>query len=224
MDGYFPFAGVTPDRDGNLYGTTEDGGSEKTCPATIRPGCGTIFELKPPSLPGGAWTEEVYPFPSNGTIFNQAGMNPEGGLTIVNGAIYGTTFNGGDQGFGTIFQVSRVNGKFTGTVLHNFNDGDYTHPAATMVADRAGNLYGTTGTGGCAYCDGTVFRLSPPHKPGAQWSFADIGGFSDDKNGGETLGGVVIVSDALYGTTSDGGDMNCNDDVGCGVVYQITAQ
>jgi uncharacterized repeat protein (TIGR03803 family) len=55
---------------------------------------------------------------SNGSSnFNRDGMNPEGGLTIHEGAIYGTTFYGGTQGFGTIFQISMVNGKPTGTVL-----------------------------------------------------------------------------------------------------------
>jgi uncharacterized repeat protein (TIGR03803 family) len=224
-DGSQPFAGVVPDYVGNLYGTTVDGGSDETCPTTGRPGCGTIFELAVPSQPGGAWTENVYRFRSNGSSsFNRDGLNPEGGLTIHLGAIYGTTFYGGSQGFGTIFQVSLVNGKPTGTVLHNFSCGDCTHPAATMIADSAGNLYGTTGSGECEGCDGGVFVLRPPHKPGGPWIFADAYGFTGGSDGGYPLGGVVIVNDALYGTTSAGGDLLCNDDGnGCGVVYSISA-
>jgi uncharacterized repeat protein (TIGR03803 family) len=225
-DGSQPSAGVAPDYAGNLYGTTVDGGSEETCPTTGRPGCGTIFELAVPSQPGGPWTEKVYSFMSNGSSnFNRDGMNPEGGLTIHEGAIYGTTFYGGTQGFGTIFQISMVNGKPTGTVLHTFGyENGYTHPAATMVVDSAGNLYGTTGNGACEGCDGTVFRIQPPLKSGGHWSYIELHGFSGGSDGGYPLGGVVILNDALYGTTSVGGDLTCNEGVGCGVVYSITAQ
>ncbi len=225
-DGSQPLAGVTLDSLGNLYGTTVDGGSLKSCPTTGRLGCGTVFELKPPSQLGRPWTEKIYPFISDGSSYmNQAGLNPEGGLTIYNGEIYGTTFYGGKQGFGTVFQASLVNGKLTGTVLHNFACGNCTHPAATMVVDGTGNLYGTTGSGECQSCAGTVFILSPPLKSGDKWLFTDLYGFTDGGDGGYPTSGVIIVNNVVYGTTSSGGNLLCNDSgTGCGVVYSISSQ
>ncbi len=225
-DGSQPLAGVVPDSAGNLYGTTVDGGSEKRCPTTGRPGCGTVFELRPPSQPGDPWTEKIYAFISDGSSnINKAGLNPEGGLTIYKEAIYGTAFYGGSQGFGTIFQTSLVNGELTGAVLRNFTCGDCTHPAATMIVDHAGNLYGTTGSGECEGCDGTVFVLGPPLNSGDKWRFTDLYGFTGGSDGGYPRAGVVLLEDVVYGTTAVGGNLLCNDiGNGCGVVYSITPQ
>jgi uncharacterized repeat protein (TIGR03803 family) len=211
-DGSDPFGGVIPDYVGNLYGTTVSGGDSDG---------GTIFELVRPFQPTGAWTEQVYAFPSNG----KEGLNPSGGLTGYKRLLYGTTTNGGTQGFGTAFQVALVNGIPTVTVLHNFGCGDCTRPGATMVVDSAGNLYGTTGSGGCEGCDGTVFRLQPPLKSGGHWSFIDLYAFTNGTDGGDPFAGVIILNGALYGTAISGGDLQCdNNGVGCGVVYSITSQ
>jgi hypothetical protein len=105
-DGQTPAGGVVFDKAGNLYGVTNEGGS--TCPA---PGCGTIFQLAPPTQRGGTWTETIlYGF--NGT----GGSTPVGGAIIDgNGNLYGTTAYGGsgtcllfgdNVGCGVVYELS----------------------------------------------------------------------------------------------------------------------
>jgi uncharacterized repeat protein (TIGR03803 family) len=153
-DGAYPMAGLLLDSNRNLYGTTPEGGGGTECGG----GCGTVFKLSPPSIPGGAWTEKVlYSFTSKG---RSLGAFPTAGLiTDRAGNLYGTTGGGGaicgpfGTGCGVAFKLSRPappSTKWTYTVLHFFTDlGN-----SALIADRAGNLYGTSGT--------VVFRLSPP--------------------------------------------------------------
>jgi uncharacterized repeat protein (TIGR03803 family) len=211
-DGSNPSSGVIRDSVGNLYGETLIGGGA---------GVGTVFKLAVPSQRGGAWTEEIYSF--NGGD----GASPEGGLTGHDGALYGTTAGGGAKGAGTVFQVSLVNGKPTETVLHNFtiDQTDYSSPAYGVVFDSAGNLYSATAAGDCGGCGGLVFMLRHPSKPGAQWAFTLLYGFGDGSDGGDPSSGVIILNDALYGTTLFGGDLFCAlGGEGCGVVYSIRAR
>jgi len=144
IDGSRPGAGLIKDKVGNLYGTTESGGAD---------GQGTVFKLAPDG------TEAVLYSFANG----RDGTNPYAGLvTDKKGNLYGTTEYGGDngcvggQGCGTIFELAPDG---TETVLHTFKDQpDGANPAAGLIMDSLGNLYGTT-YGGGAYGLGTVFRL-----------------------------------------------------------------
>jgi uncharacterized repeat protein (TIGR03803 family) len=96
-DGHFPYGGVVLDAAGNLYGTTWVGGTG-TCGA----GCGTVFELMPKE--GGKWAEKIlYKFENNGVD----GYLPQAGLVLdAAGNLYGTTYYGGANNGGTVFEVT----------------------------------------------------------------------------------------------------------------------
>src|SRR5580698_4316016 len=137
-DGYDPMAGLTFDNMGNLYGTTEGGGSF---------GWGTVFELAPPSNPGGPWTETVlWSFGAEGD-----GQNPLSDLIFdASGNLYGTTSRGGTYGGGTVFQVVPVGQQWAENILFSFGPDAFNgyNPQAEVVFDKSGNLYGTTFEGG----------------------------------------------------------------------------
>jgi uncharacterized repeat protein (TIGR03803 family) len=208
-DAAHPIAGLVFDGSGNLYGTTFAGGSV---------GLGTVFELSPGT--GGDWTEKV--LHSFGTTLTD-GEVPESGLIFdANGNLYGTTeaggaydttYGGASNGYGTAFELSPgTGGNWTEKVLYSFNylsqtDGYY--PAAGLVFDTKGNLYGTTSDGGSGQDlegGGTVFELSPA--TGGGWTekvLYNFGGGSP--NGYRILGGVVLdASGNLYGTANSGGN------------------
>lgn len=151
-DGYDPWVGLIADSAGNLYGTTNAGGSS---------GNGTVFKLSPSAK--GKWTEKVlHSFKNDG----QDGRNPQAGLIVdAAGNLYGTTFYGGAYGDGTVFELARkANGKWSEKVVHSFNWSIYikdgTFPEAGLISDTAGNLYGTTENGG-NYNLGSVFQITP---------------------------------------------------------------
>jgi uncharacterized repeat protein (TIGR03803 family) len=138
-NGAYPFGGVVMDSSGNLYGTTA--GSEST-------NDGTVFEL----AQGSGTITTLARF--NGTN----GQNPDAGLIMdSSGNLYGTTFLGGADGDGTVFELAQ--GSRTITTLDSFNGTNGSLPlAACLIMDGSGNLYGTTYEGG-ASAVGTVFEL-----------------------------------------------------------------
>jgi len=149
-DGGYPEASLIFDGSGNLYSTTLGGGTT---------GNGTVFELAPAA--GGAWTETVlHNFADNGTD----GFLPVSGLIFdASGNLYGTTNGGGAYAFGIAFELTpAAGGSWTETVVHNFDaDGtDGSTPAAGLISDTTGNLYGTTAQGG-AHGGGIVFEITP---------------------------------------------------------------
>lgn len=150
-DGYSPYARLTFDDAGNLYGVTGLGGTE---------GGGAVFELTPTT--GGSWTENVL----HNFAFNNItdGSNPYGQLIVdASGNLFGTTSGGGTSGGGTVFELMpAAGGTWTEAILHNFNgDGtDGTDPFAGLTRDSAGNLYGTAVEGG-AHGGGVVFEIKP---------------------------------------------------------------
>jgi len=163
-DGSGPTAGLIFDAAGNLYGTTIYGGTYISCYNDYN-GCGTVFELTPTA--GGDWTEQVLHNFGNGTD----GYWLYGGLILdAAGNLYGTTADGGNGSYcqfqqqfcGTVFELTpTAGGGWTEQVLHNFGNGtDGDAPAASLIFDAAGNLYGTTYEGG-AQDNGTVFELTP---------------------------------------------------------------
>ncbi len=89
-------------------------------------------------------------------------------------------------------------------------------PAAGVVFDLAGNLYGTN-TGGTALT-GTVFQLQPPSQSGGDWTETVLHTFTDGPDGGWPTGTLMRGKLAFYGTTFAGGDSICN----CGVVFAVT--
>jgi hypothetical protein len=229
-DGWLPQGGVVFDSVGNLYGTTSRSGSEG-CPLS---GCGTVFEISPPSKKGGAWTETtLYTFQGiSGSKTD--GAVPVGGVIIdEQGNLYGTTGYGGNgpcklsgstTGCGIVYELSpptQQGGQWTYTILYNFQGGkDGQFPWGNLLFDKKGNLYGATQFGGgkgttCdpfyPYC-GTVFRLAPPTQNGSAWTEKVLHSFKGgnkgkrDGEGSEPNGGLALgSSDAIYGTTVYGG-------------------
>ena len=179
-DGAYPWAGLTRDAKGNLYGTTDDGGAH---------GFGTVFEL------GKAGKEAVlYSF---GGVY---GEYPFAGLVRdAAGNLYGTTYEGGVYDYGTVFRLGKTGKE---TVLHSFdnNGSDGVSPLdGYLVVDAAGNLYGTTGYGGTSGY-GTVFKLNKAGKETVLHSFT---GGADGE--GPSAGLVRDGKGNLYGTASWGG-------------------
>jgi uncharacterized repeat protein (TIGR03803 family) len=164
--------------------------------------------------PAAAQTESVlYSF-----LGDLDGAQPVAGLIDKAGNLFGTTGFGGSANSGTVFELSppsTAGGAWTETVLYSFQGGtDGSLPFSGLIADPAGNLYGTTLAGGsvCAIC-GTVFKLS---KHGGVWSETVLYnfGFSDGAN---PFGKLLRDDDGnLYGTTVSGGDY------GAGTVYELS--
>jgi uncharacterized repeat protein (TIGR03803 family) len=212
-DGVSPYAGLLIDTNGNLYGTTEHGGTNPSPNAGFN--AGTVFELSPPSTPGADWTESIlYNFGNPASITND-GNTPYGGLIVdLNGNLYGTTRLGGTfgtpDGDGTVFELSppaTSGGNWTESILWNFGNhksADGQRPEAGLVMDSSGNLYGTTTDGG-ANGLGTVFKVIPNGTSSTEsviYSFA--GGTLD---GATPLAGLTLDSTTgnFYGTTKVGG-------------------
>ncbi len=144
-DGYEPEAGLIIDKAGNLYGTTLFGGTY---------GYGAAFELSPEV--GGNWNLTTL---QSFNISGDDGAYLYGGLLLdAKGNLYGTTFRGGASDEGTVFELSPAGfGTWKEKVLYSFSNSGY-QPYAGVIADAAGNLYGTTYGGGSA-SSGTVFAV-----------------------------------------------------------------
>jgi uncharacterized repeat protein (TIGR03803 family) len=209
-DGGAPIARVVFGPNGSLYGTTEFGGHN------CGEGCGTVFNLKPsPSACKTAlcpWTETViYSFSGSSD-----GANPGyGDLTFdPTGHIYGTTYFGGNNARGVVYELTPSGGSWTESAIYLFTGGaDGDNPYSSVIFDGAGNLYGTANGGGSGH--GTVFQLTPS---GSGWSENTLYGFQDASDGGTPFGGLVFDSTGdLYGATSTGGSG------GGGTVYELAS-
>ena len=149
---------------------------------------------------------------------------PNGDLIFdATGNLYGTTLEGGDPacglGCGTVFQLSpRADGVWKLTTIFKFDGKDGAYPAAGLVMDAAGNLYGTTSRDN-GLGDGTVFKLSP-RKDGT-WKFATILTFTGENGNDPEARLILDAAGNLYGTTTAGGDPAC-DGNGCGTVFQLS--
>jgi len=197
-DGADPSAGVISDATGNLYGTTQYGGSG---------GLGTVFELMP--NPDGTWTEQVlYSFTggTDGTICAACAVaaNPVAGVILdAAGNLYGTAQFGGAPSScvcGAVFKLApNPDGTWTEHVLHRFTDADGAYPSAGVILDAVGNLYGTTEGGGVGY--GVVFELS--RRASGGWSERVLHTFLGYGAGPEA-GLLRGASGNLYGTASGG--------------------
>jgi uncharacterized repeat protein (TIGR03803 family) len=214
-DGAQVIGGLIFDSQGNLYGTTNQGGAF---------GDGEVFELTPAS--GGGWNETVlYSF---GGVKDDA-ENPQAGLIFdTAGNLYGTTFDGGTYGKGTVFELSPITGGWKETVIHSFGAGkDGFNPMDPLAIDASGNLYGTTYYGGvndtCTAVGstttvtcGAVFELSPTGT--GTWTYALIHSFAGGtKDGNFPVAGIAINSSGdLLGQAAYGGEY------GGGVLFQLT--
>ena len=211
-DGYLAYGGLTLDAKGNVYGTTQAGGSHPC----IGLGCGIVFEL----VAANGWSENILHQFGGGSD----GMYPNSKLAMdKSGNLYGSTVYGGGQGqcsagidtttCGTIYELSPgSNGVWTEKILHRFVGGTGgSEPDSPLTIDGAGNLYGETAQVGSN--NGSLFRLHP--KVGGGWAFNLFFTF-DGTNGANPEGGLRIVAGTIYGTTIYGGSQ------GEGVVFSFT--
>jgi hypothetical protein len=220
---------------GNLYGTTGYGGTGDCTLLGSKLGCGTVFELSPPAMEGGAWTETIlYSFPTA-----KQGYVPNGNLVFDGaGNLYGATMFGGGKGTtcdsyyggncGAVFELSppkTKGGKWAERELHAFAGGtDGANPYGGLVLDSKGNVCGTTpgggnesgecSSGGC----GTAFELKPPIEKGGAWTEKVVHRFADGDDGAQPGAGMIIdAKGSLYGGAEGGAK-------GGGVVFRLSSE
>jgi uncharacterized repeat protein (TIGR03803 family) len=209
-DGSYPQSGLILDQNGNLYGTTPNSGALGTC--------GVAFELS--QAANGGWQETVLH-----SFSGSDGCLPQAGLVFDSaGNLYGTTYEGGTDDQGSVFELSPgSNGVWTETVLYSFTGGnDGGNPAAGLIFDGGGNLYGTAFYGGGGPCSngyqagcGDVFELSPTS---SGWSLSVLYNFSGTNDGNNPAATLTFDHNGnLYGTTEYGGNSGC-----CGTAFELS--
>jgi uncharacterized repeat protein (TIGR03803 family) len=195
-DGTNPAVAVTLGADGNLYGTTSFGGAI---------GDGVVYKL---SRSGSGWDQTVlYAFQGLSD-----GQNPLGGVIVDRaGNLYGTTFDGGDNGGGTVYELSPSGTDWKFTTIYSFTGG-YGGPYNKLTLAN-GSLYGFTEAEG-ANGFGSVFKLA---RAKGEWTFTDLYDFKDGSDGAAPYGSVAVDNTGnVFGTTNEGGSRNQ------GVVFEIT--
>jgi len=197
---------------GNLYGTTDTGGSNNECGDGV--GCGTVFEISP----SGGPVKTLYSFCSQGGTACTDGANPQAGLVQgTGGNFYGTTQSGGaythcgtSGSCGTVFEITPGGAP---TTLHSFDFTDGSGPGA-LVQATSGDFYGTTWLGGAdGQGIGTVFKITPSGTLTTLYSFCPQIGCKD---GASPTGLVQATNGNFYGTTYGGGAKHQ------GTVFKIT--
>jgi len=196
------------------------------------------------STASAGWKEKVlYSFQGGSD-----GSTPAGGVVFDKaGNLYGATTDGGADNCspmaacGTVYQLAppaKEGEPWTETVLRVFkgkasNDGEF--PQGGVIADAAGNIYGTTGYGGAGDCVllgikggcGTVYEFSPPQKKGGAWTYAILYSFKGGKDGYNPYGDLVFDNAGnIYGATYFGGGKGTTCDPGyyqyCGTVFKLS--
>jgi len=196
--------GVTFDQAGNLDGTTVIGGDNDD---------GTVFQL---ARSGPGWTlNTLHDFSGDDGYSLFAGVTFDSA-----GNLYGATLNSQPNGDALVFEMTPSNGGWAYNVLYRFVQSYGGGPAAQLVMDAAGNLYGTTR--GAAFTNnpfGSVFKLTPSN---GGWFYTDLHDFAGGSDGSTPYSSLVLDAQGnIYGTASAGGtSSNCKG--GCGVVWQIT--
>ena len=193
-DGGTPESGPILDAAGNLYGTLSLGGAD---------GYGTVYELSPGK---SGWKYKLlYTF----TGGNDGGLPFAGLIFDPAGNLYGSTFEYGKYGGGTVFELSPSQGVWNFSLLASLTG--INGPAAPLAMDSKGTIYGATYYDG-AYGDGSVFRLTPSLKG---WKYKDLHDFTGGADGDNGDGVVLDAHDNLYGDAGGGA-------YGQGVIYKIT--
>jgi hypothetical protein len=222
--GYLPNGDLVFDSAGNLYGATMFGGGHGTTCNDFYQYCGAVFELSPPKTKGGKWTEKVLHGFKGGTD----GANPNGGLVFDSkGAIYGTTFGGGNEsgqcgagGCGTAFELkppATNGGVWTEKILHRFQPQDGANPAAGIVFGTNGSLNGTVSAGANSG-SGALFALTRPTGGSLPWKETVLYRFSDGNDGTSPEGSLIFdASGSLYGAVLGGATHS-------GVVFRLKPQ
>jgi uncharacterized repeat protein (TIGR03803 family) len=183
-DGVCPYGGVTLDSQGDIYGTTTDGGPLNN---------GTVFEIN----------AETHAFTTLASFNSQDGDVTRDTLTLdASGNLYGTTASGGVHNDGTVFEIAT--GTNTITALASFDGADGSMPFGGVALDGQGNLFGTTEDGGTVANPpvgfGTIYEIA--HGSNAITDLAEFG--NGDYNGANGAFPVsTLVPDGegnFYGT------------------------
>jgi uncharacterized repeat protein (TIGR03803 family) len=193
--GALPFYGpLAQGQDGNIYGTTY----------VSRDGGGTVFKL----TKGGALT-------TLDTFDGPNGYNPEVGLVLDNnGIFYGATVVGGNDNFGTVFEIG-PKGKLNSLYSFTFGIGEPGWIEAGLAIGDDGDLYGTSYRGGTDDL-GTVFKLTPRGALTTLYSFSG-------RDGEHPSAQLIEASDGdFYGAATLGGKNNPTCGNGCGTIFKIT--
>ena len=218
-DGWYPDAGLTIDRAGNLYGTTDYGGNDS---GNCHPMgyCGTVFKL---NHHGSGWIlSELYKFDGG-----DDGYNPEARVVFgPDGKLYGSAVSGGSGGWGVVYSLQppasackSASCPWTETVLFPFQaSGTGWEPIGDLAFDAAGNIYGATFYGAINNCEsegcGVVYELT---QSGGVWTEQIIHQFTYGSDG-EYPTSVILGDDGnLYGTAQ--GDPN--NQLKPGLVFQF---
>ncbi|HZT14017.1 MAG TPA: choice-of-anchor tandem repeat GloVer-containing protein [Candidatus Baltobacteraceae bacterium] len=204
-DGSGPYGGVVRDAQGTLYGTTLTGGSSHC----VGEGCGIVFKID-----SHGHETVLHRFPNSA---NDGGHPGDTLLFGPDGNLYGTTDSGGTVDRGTVFKIDKAGHE---TVLYNFTGGsDGAGPFAGLIQGAAGKFLGTTEFGGGTQCQlgcGTVFELDSLGHETVLYAFT--GG----ADGAYPIAGVIAdAAGVLYGTTSQNGDAECRNGVGCGALFKL---
>lgn len=217
IDGQKPYSNLAVDKNGNLFGTTPDGGTYNF---------GTVFEMKHNS--DGSWSESaIYSFPGAGK-----GEYPFSGVTIDEaGHLYGTTSYGGTGtgcspgSCGEVYRLTHAHNRWTENVLYSFKGGNDGNFPVAGVAIVGGKIYGTTPFGGRGACllngisgCGTIYSLEYSNGVWTE-TVLELNG----RNGASPQAGLTVSKQGtIFGTTFYGGAGSCNGNLpGCGTIFQL---
>lgn len=216
-DGAYPYAGVTIDAAGNLYGTTSSSGPGEH---------GTVFKLK---HSGSGWVlNTLYSFAAGSD-----GDSPQGRVALArDGTLYGTTIQGGGSGClsfgcGTVFHLTPTPtapksalAPWHETVTYSFSGANGFNPQGDLTFDQAGNIYGTTMQGGvtgggeCPYGCGVIYELTPS---GSGWTGTVLYAAQGEGAGTVPVDGVAFgQSGNLYGAFESNGPFSW------GLIYELS--
>jgi uncharacterized repeat protein (TIGR03803 family) len=211
------------DASGNLFGTLAAGGP-------LSGSFGGVFEIA--KIPGGYASSPTILYSFCAKTNCTDGANPAGLFADADGNLFGTTTFGGATNDGTVFElVNNGGGSYTLTTLVTFNGSNGANPNGTLIADAAGNLFGTTSGGANTSC-GTSY--SPAGGCGAVFEIArTAGGYASTPtllysfcaqtnctDGASPVAGLLSDADGnLFGTTAFGG--LSNGLLGAGTVFEI---
>ena len=199
-DGEYPQSSLIADANGDLFGTTPDGGAN---------GYGAVFEI----VNNGTLAAPNYAStPTTLASFNGSnGSNSLGSLIAdANGDLFGTTESGGAKGYGAVFEIAKTATGYASapTTLVSFSGGNGENPYGGLIADANGDLFGTT-YGGGANGDGAVFEivnngtLAAPSYASTPTTLASFYGGGNGENPHGSL--IADANGDLFGTTESGG-------------------
>ena len=201
-NGAEPNDSVIMDGSGNLYGTLPYGGGSWSVSGYLTSGSGSVFVVTAAAIAAGD--------PAYSTLAEFNGTNgatPVAGLIMDgSGNLYGTTSEGGANGYGTVFEITAASiaaGSPAITMLASFNGTNGQYPEGGLIMDGSGNLYGTTYKGANGY--GTMFEITAASIAAGSPAITTLAEFNGTNGAGGPMAGLIMDgSGNFYGTTSPG--------------------